>query len=264
MSTDDETNGITHQVNEIEAKAEQAQEIKDRIEREKKERQRAEWKNQAFKKLKRTIGDVGDERDRLADWAGLAQAMAVQFDENEMQSTLDSVEEELEEFAASDYDDYSDAAEINDLREDTLGSLREEVKQHADDLKSDVEQQCDSLEEEIKRTKTALRVPDLGDPGDMEQLEEILQFLRNVQQGELPRNAEQRWRRLEEEYEEIELSLDGVQTRFDLSDATIAVIRRFLDDETVMLSELDADVLDELQTFEEFSERLAVQFKEEA
>jgi hypothetical protein len=265
MSTDKSpATGITQRVAKIEDKAIQAEDIRERIEREEEQRQRAERKNRAFRKLKTEIEAIERERERLADWIKLAQALDVEIDEEEIRGTLDELERELQEFADTAYADFDDAAEVNDIRDETFDPLSEAVQRHADRVQSNVEQECGSREEQIKRTQTALRIPDLGDPGDMEQLEEIIQFLTTIQVGELPNNAANRWERLEEQYDDIEISLDGVQTRFDLSNATIAVIRRFLDDETVMLSELDSEVLNELQTFEEFSDRLAIQFKEEA
>lgn len=265
MSTNESpTAGITQQVAEIEDKASQAEDIRERIEREEEQRQRAERKNRTFRKITSEIEAIDGERERLADWIELARALDAEIDDEEIRSTIDKLERELEEFADTAYADFDDAAEVNDLRDETFDPLSEAVQRHADRVQSNVEKECESREEQIKRTRTALRIPDLGDPGDMEQLDEIIQFLTTIQGGELPNNAANRWVRLEEQYDDIEISLDGVQSRFDLSDATIAVIRRFLDDETVMLSELNSDVLNELQTFEEFSDRLAIQFKEEA
>lgn len=265
MNTDESPAvGITQRVAEIEDKASQAEDIRERIEREEEQRQRAERKNRAFRKLKTEIEAIERERERLADWIGLARALDAEIDEEEIQGTLDELERELQEFANTTYADFDEAAEVNDLRDETFDPLSEAVQRHAERVQRYVEQECGSRKEQIKRTRTALRIPDLGDPGDMDQLDEIIQFLTDIQGGELPDNAANQWERLEEQYDDIEISLDGVQARFDLSDATTAVIRRFLDDETVMLSELDSEVLNELQTFEEFSDRLAIQFKEEA
>jgi len=265
MSIDEsQATGITQRVAKIEDKANQAEDIRERIEREKEQRQRAERKNRAFRKLKTEIEAIEGERKRLADWIELARALDAEIDEEKIRGTLDELKRELQEFAETAYADFEEAAEANDLRDETFDPLSEAVQRHADRIQSNVEQECGSRKEQIKRTQTALRIPDLGDPGDMEQLDEVIQFLITIQEGELPNNAAKRWKRLEEQYDNIEISLDGVQTRFDLSNTTIGVIRRFLDDETVMLSELDSEVLNELQTFEEFSDRLAIQFKEEA
>jgi hypothetical protein len=264
MSTNERTTTvIEHRVSEIKRKANQAEEIKERIEREEQQRQRAERKNRAFNKLASEIEKIEGERERLANWIELARTLEVELDKGDIQGTVEELERELQEFADTSYSDFDDAADVSDLRDKTFDPLRTAVQRHADNVQSKVEQECGSREEQIRLTRTALRIPDLGEPGDMDQLDEIVQFLTTIQNGELPSDAAQRWRRLEERYDDIEISLDGVQSRFDLSDATISVIRRFLDDETVMLSELDSDVLNELQTFEEFSGRLAIQFKEE-
>ena len=265
MSTDERpTSGIEQRVTEIERKASQAEEIKERIEREEEQRERAERKNRAFNKLASEIERIEGEQERLADWIALARALEVEINEADIQGTVEELERELQEFAATGYSDFDGAADVNDLRDETFDPLRTAVQRHADNMQGKVEQECGSREEQIRRTRTALRIPDLGEPGDMDQLDEIIRFLTTIQNGELPGNAAQQWRRLEERYDDIEISLDGVQSRFDLSDATISVIRRFLVDDTVMLSELDSEVLNELQTFDEFSGRLAIHFKEKA
>lgn len=264
MSTDSpEPVIIGERVSQIREKADQAKEIKQRIEKEAEERARAERKDRAFQKLTEIVEAIDKERERLQDWVGLARAMDAGVDEDSIQATLDQLERELEAFTEKSYQDFNDAAGINDFREDTLEDLRSAIQTHADSVHSTVIESSDTMEDRIKRTRTALRIPDLGESGDIEQLNEVLQFLSTVQQGELPPDATDRWRRLAAAYDELELSLDGVQARFDLSDETISVIRRFLDDETVMLSELDSAVLAELQTFQEFNNRLAIRFKEE-
>ena len=239
---------LTNQLSELRQKNNDRQGRKDQLKE----------KNKAFVNLKTKISQTSECYSSLQKWVDLAVTMDIAVPQAELDDTVANLARVLQEFNDSRYESYENANEINDLK-DTFERYRGSLKDHINNVQSLVEKRCQVLKDRVSTTETMLRIPDIGGTEDRQKVTAFKSALTQLENGEVisPGNYEQ----VKADYEEVEIDIDAVKDRYDLSDEAGAVLMKFLNQETVTMADVDGDVLAELQALEEFSKRLSIQFR---
>ena len=110
--------------------------------------------------------------------------------------------------------------------------------------------------ESVDRKLTLLQIPDIGDEDVGQTCRNYQYYLNKLADGKPTDDVSpDKWESHQAEFHDLDIGLGQ-----KLTDEAKSVIWSLLEDETVTLAEIDEAVLDDLKTFEEFSERLSIQF----
>lgn len=251
----EESESVQGRIDALTDKSEQAESLSEDLKDIQQKRERAASKNDAFRDLERKVSETSEQYEQLELWSEYAGMMSVSIPKDEIQTRQSEVERKLQELTSNTWDDFENATAVREVirefedhrkafREFTT-TVREAVQEHVDD-------ELDSVE----RTLTLLQIPDIGDEAAKESCDYYQYFLNKLADGKPSDDVTpDKWESYHNEFHELDIDLGE-----GLSDDTKDVIWALLEDETVTLAEIDEAVLDDLNTFEEFSKRLSIQF----
>lgn len=236
-------------------KSERAKDLSDDLQDIQQKRERAKNKNDAFRGLDRKISETREQYEQLELWAEYASRMSVNIPDGDIQSHQADVERELQDLTTKTWTDFENATVVRGIIadfEDHRKAFRECTTTVRDAVQDYVARELESVE----RTLTLLQIPDIGDEDAKKTCDVYQYFLNKLADGK-PSNdvTPDKWESYHEEFHELDIDLGD-----EMSDDTKGVIWALLEDETVTLAEIDEGVLDDLNTFEEFSKRLSIQF----
>lgn len=250
------TETIQDRLTSIESKAQQVNELHEEVQQIEKKRTEARNKNSGFEALQRKLSEVHEQYEQLEKWAQCADRMEVDVDREELLSVVDDVRHDVDTLHELGYDDFNDRSDIDD-RIETFETHRNTLRDHADAVKNSVQEAAESEREAVDRIRSLLQIPDIGTADDSTVCQNYRYILVELQKANLQNVTLERLEQFREEFHALEIGLGD-----DLSDEAKDVIWDILEDETVTLADISGDVLSDLKHFEEFSNRLSVEFTE--
>ncbi|WEL18867.1 hypothetical protein SVXHr_2724 [Halorhabdus sp. SVX81] len=227
-----------------------------------KRREKAERKNKAFQSLQSELGGLRSDYKTLSNWQSLADAMGVSYDADATEHLKRDMEDDLRIVSNTDFEGFEDDQEIRDLEAD-FGTHHQKLNDRQRSIQDHIEERCEALLEELSTKRTVLRIPDVGSAEDETVIDNFQEFLRRQKQGNLHQSAATRYKELEAEYNDVEISFEAVQEEYDIGDKAMEELKKLLNNERVTLANIDGDVLNDLKNLSEFSQLLTIQFTEE-
>lgn len=246
---------IEERLETLATKSEQAKELTEEVDKIFQKRERASNKNNAFEDLEQKIVETREQHRQLQLWVEYANRMDVKIPENDILDQRSDTERELKSLIDKTWDDFADATTIRDdiskfeahrtgFR-DLTRTVRESVQEYVDDEL-----------ESVDRKLTLLQIPDIGDDDADQTCRNYQYYLNKLADGKPTEDVSpDKWESHRADFHDLDIGLGQ-----KLTDEAKSVIWSLLEDETVTLAEIDEAVLDDLKTFEEFSERLSIQF----
>jgi len=188
--------------------------------------------------------------------------MEVTYDTEAVEQLTKKMATDLRTVIDNDFDSFDDDQEIRDIESD-VSNYSTELSDRQNEIQNQIGIQCDDLLDRLATKLTVLRIPDVGSVDDEQVIKEFQQFLQNHKSGTLQQNPAPRYRELNEQYNDINISFDAVQEEYDIGDDAMAELKKLLNNEQVTLAKIDEDVLNDLKNLPQFSQLLTIQFKED-
>lgn len=248
-------------ITSVKSRREQASELSDKAEKIEKRRREAERKNDALRTLYSELRSYNDDYQTLLKWESLADIMEAKYNSNTLERVEEKTQQSLHEFTQKNFDDFEDADEIRDIKQN-INAQHTQLDEQQQEIQRSIEDQCEKLLEELETKQTVLRIPDIGSEHDEEIIEEFKQFLEYHKNGYLQEEPAARYNELSEAYNDIEISFEAIQQEYDIGDEAIDELKKLLNNERVTLAEIDETVLNGLKNLAEFSQLLTIQFQE--
>jgi hypothetical protein len=248
-------------ITSVESRREQASELSDKAEKIEKRRREAERKNDALRTLYSELRNYNDDYQTLLKWDFLADVMEAKYNSDTLEQVEEKTQQSLREFTQKDLDDFEDADEIRDIKQN-INTQHTQLDEQQQEIQRSIEDRCEKLLEELETKQTVLRIPDIGSKHDEEIIEEFKQFLEYHKSGYLQEEPAARYNELSEAYNDIEISFETIQQEYDMGDEAIDELKKLLNNERVTLAEIDETVLNGLKNLPEFSQLLTIQFQE--
>lgn len=251
----EEPESVQGRIEALTEKSERAQELTNDVQDIQQDRERAKNKNDAFRDLERKISETREQFEHLELWSEYASRMGVSIPEDDIQARQSDVERKLQELTSNTWDDFENATAVREVITEFEGH-RKAFREFTTTVREAVQEHVDDELDSVDRTLTLLQIPDIGDEAAEETCDYYHYFLNKLADGKPSDDVTpDKWESHHDEFHELDIDLGE-----GLSDDTKDVIWALLEDETVTLAEIDEAVLDDLDTFEEFSKRLSIQF----
>ena len=254
----DET--LQDRIDDLAKKSDRADELDQEVKQIEKKREQASSKNDAFRSLAKKISDTKEQHQQLRTWVEYASRMEsagmdVDIPQEEVNEKRSEVRHDLRSLQDRTWDEFDDASEVRGVI-DEFENYREAFRELTRGVRETCQEQVSDELESVDRTETLLQIPDIGD----EQAEEICRtyryYLDKLKDGKADSDVTpDKWESYHSKFSSLDIDLGD-----DLTGEAKRVIWSLLEDETVTLAEIDQAVLDDLKSFEEFSERLSIQF----
>lgn len=246
---------VQARIKALKRKSERAQELTDELQGIQQKREQAANKNDAFRDLKRKVSETREQYEQLDLWSEYAGRMGVSIPEDDIQARQSDVERKLQELSSNTWDNFENSTAVREVITE-FEDHRKAFREFTTTVKEAVQEYADNELDSVDRTLTLLQIPDIGDEAG-EQTCNYYQYYLNKLVDNKPSDdvTPDKWESYHDEFHELNIDLGD-----ELSDDTKDVIWALLEDETVTLAEIDEAVLDDLNTFEEFSKRLSIQF----
>jgi hypothetical protein len=251
----EEEQSVQRRIRVLKEKSKRAQNLTEDLQDIQQKRERAANKNDAFDNLKRKISETREQYERLGIWAEYASRMGLGIPEDDILDRQATVERKLQSLTSKTWDDFDDATAVRAIIEE-LEDHRKSFREFTTTVREAVQENVDEELDSVERTLTLLQIPDIGDEEADQTCQYYQYFLNKLADGN-PRNdvTPSKWESSHNQFHELDIDLGE-----GLSEDAKDVIWALLEDETVTLAEIDEAVLDDLNTFEEFSKRLSIQF----
>jgi len=251
----DELESVQGRVKALTDKSSRAQELTEELQRIQQKRERAANKNDAFRDLKQKVSEIREQYEQLELWSEYASRMSVSIPEDDIQTQQSDVERKLRELTSNTWDDFENATAVREVIMEFEGH-RKAFREFTTTVREAVQEHVDDELDSVNRTLTLLQIPDIGDGAGEQTCDYYQYFLNKLADGKPSDDiTPDKWESYHNEFHELDIDLGE-----GLSNDTKNVIWALLEDETVTLAEIDEAVLDDLNTFEEFSKRLSIQF----
>lgn len=256
--SESETAPIADRVDRIHQKTERIKDLNEDVARIVKKQQVADAKNREFEEVESKLGELREQYEQLMEWVEYAKRMdGVEIPQSQIEDQINALAQDLRGFTSAKFEDFEDESKVKDQLDmfeghrDLLSKIAMTVRQR---VQSTVETDLNS----VGQTLTLLEVPDIGDHESDQTCENYRYHLRQLKNGNLNKTSPEKWSEFSNKYESLNVSLDA----YDLSEDSKHIIWNLLDDkETVHLADIDAEALEDLKTFEDFSNIISVQFK---
>lgn len=256
MTTVETTETIQNRITAIETKAEQVAELDDEVRKIEAKRTEAKNKNTSFQSLKQKLADVHEQYEQLEKWVQCTDRMSIAVDREELRADIDDVSRDIEGLLENEYEDFDDRNEIDDYI-DVFETHRTMLRDRTDSVKAVVQEEAESERQAVDRIRSLLQIPDIGTEDDSTLCENYRYVLQELQKGNLHNVTLDKLEKYRIEFHSLDIGLGD-----DLSEDAKDVIWNILEDETVTLADISSEVLSDLKHFEEFSNRLSVEFTE--
>jgi hypothetical protein len=250
-----EPESVQERIETLTDRGERARELTEELQDIQQKREQAASKNNAFRDLKKKISEVREQYEQLKLWMKYASRMSVCIPENDIQSRKSDVKQDLQSVTAKTWDDFDNGSTVREVIS-SFENHRKSFRRFTTTVREAVQENVEQELESVGRTQTLLQVPDIGDTAAEKTCRNYQYFLDKLANGEPSDDVTpSKWESHHDEFHELEIDLGE-----GLGDDTKDVIWALLEEQTVTLAEIDEAVLDDLNTFEEFSKRLSVQF----
>ncbi|WP_336330829.1 hypothetical protein [Haloarcula sp. CGMCC 1.2071] len=251
----EEPESVQARIEALTNKSERVQELTDELQGIQQKRERAANKNDAFRDLERKVSETREQYERLELWSEYANRMGIGIPDDDIQARQSDVERKLQELTSNTWDNFENATAIREVIREFEGH-RKAFLEFTNTVSEAVQKYVDDELDSADRTLTLLQIPDIGNEAAEQTCDYYQYFLNKLADGKPSDDVTpDKWESYHDEFHELDIDLGG-----GLSDDAKDVIWALLEDETVTLAEIDEAVLDDLNTFEEFSKRLSIQF----
>lgn len=255
MTTTQRSRSIQERIDSISSKASEVADLVTEVDNIKAKRERAESKNRGFESLDNQLGDVGGQYDRLETWVAIADEFDVTVDRGEIRSAIDAVDSEIQSLLDKQYNDFHDRSDVDEMEE----SFKDQEKALRDltwTVESDVQDVASEESQSVDRIRSLLQIPDIGTDDDDTVCATYQKDLTSIKHGHLHEIDIGQLSDNRNAFHSLDIGLGD-----ELSDEAKDVIWKILEDEEVTLAGVSSEVLTDLKRFEEFSERLTVEFR---
>lgn len=255
------TGTIQAEIKGIKSKSSTVEELLEK--KEKKDKRRAKIKQTVtqFDELQSELTDLHTVYRELCQLKALAEEMGVEDEDNLVTQLTEDITVELTKLQGKQFEDFNGESEVRTIR-DKVGELGDDVDDIQDSIQSAVDARCMELEDELETKQTVLRIPDIGDRDDESKVADLKRFVEACQDGKISEGIADRYRTLMNDYQEVEISFDTLQEDYDLEDESVEELKRLLNEGGRTLADVDVQVLADLKSLPDFSERLTIQFNE--
>ncbi|WP_332898913.1 hypothetical protein [Haladaptatus sp. CMSO5] len=247
---------VQHRVAAVVSKAEQVGELHNEVQRIETKRTEAANKNSGFQALEKKISHVHEQHGKLKQWVQCADSMSVSINRTNIRAEIDDVSRDIETLLEAEYDDFNDRSEIDNQIEVFEGH-RNTLRECTETVKIAVQEKADSERQTVDRIRSLLQIPDIGTADDSTLCENYRYYLQELKKGNVQKVDLDRLVGYKREFHSLDIGLGD-----DLSDDAKDVIWNILENETITLADISSEVLSDLKQFEEFSNRLLVEFTE--
>lgn len=246
---------VQERIDELVAKADRADDLYERVQRIEHHRQRSQNKNRGFAALTSKLDEIEEQYNQLASWVQYAGTLSIDVPEDELQDAVDTLSRDTRSVRESTYEDFDDRGDIDTVIE-AFEDHRTTLRELTADVRGDVQDAVDEELTSVNRLRSLLQIPDIGSESDETVCEDYWYVLRQLEKANLKNTSPAAFADARDAFVDLDISLSG----YGLSDQAEDVIWAILEDETVTLADIDTEVLEDLKTFEEFSNRLSVEF----
>lgn len=248
-------NTVQSRIEAIASKAARAEELSEEAQQIEKKQQLADSKNSGFRALQSTLAEVREQYEQLVSWTQYASELNVTVQQDQTRDLLDDISRDLQSFKQRTYDDFDSRSAVDDIEEEFEG-YRKDLLEQTRDVRNKVQDEAGEELDAVQRIQSLLQIPDIGTEEDQTVCNDYWYDLTQLEKGNLQNVGHDDLAADKEAFESLDISLEG----FGLTDEAQEVIWDILRDEAVTLADIDTEVLNDLKTFEEFSNRLSVEF----
>jgi hypothetical protein len=248
---------IADRVDRIHQKTERIKDLHEDVDEIVKKQKIADEKNREFEEVESKLGEVREQYEQLTEWVEYAKRMEdTEVPKSQIENQVNKFAQGLRDFTSAEFDDFEDRREVKDELT-TFEGYRKDLSEVAATVRQRVQSTVDKELNSVEQTITLLEVPDIGDKDREQTCENYRYHLRQLKKGNTDNTSVKKWSEFADEYESLNISLDA----YNLSEDSKRIIWNLLDDDkTVYLADLDAEALEDLKTFEDFSNIISLQF----
>jgi hypothetical protein len=256
------TGTIQAEIEVIESRSIEVEELLEK--KEKKDERRANIRQTVtqFDELQSELADLHADYRELRQLKALAEEMGVEDEGNLVTQLTEDITVELSKLRGKEFEDFNGESEVKTIR-DKVDELGDDVDDVQISIQSAVDARCTELEDELETKQTVLRIPDIGNRDDESKVADLKRFVEACQDGKISEGIADRYRTLMNDYQEVEISFDALQEDYDLEDESVDELKRLLNEGGRTLADVDVQILADLKSLPDFSERMTIQFNED-
>ncbi|WP_142860654.1 hypothetical protein [Salinigranum halophilum] len=254
MTTAQNVSTVQDRIESIHNKAEQVAELAEEADQIKAKRERAQAKNNGFESLESKLDDVEEQYGKLKTWVQIAGCLNVSVERDELRAVIEEIDGDIGSFLERDYEGFYNRSDVDDEAA-SFEHHRETLRGFTDEVKRDVQSVAQQEAKSVDRIQSLLQIPDIGTDEDKQVCDNYQYFLGQISKGNMHQITIERLSQHRDDFHSLDISLGT-----DLSEEARDVIWSILEDKEVTLAEVSSDVLADLKSFEEFSQRLTVEF----